>query len=339
MRGMMGLALAGLLAAGCGGASSPMDGADLGTGDARDVAASDDGMQGNDGYREAAPTDFVTGDGVAGDVAPDVATDAEPADPGTHVDAVADAMDVQHADTATPDPSPDLATDAESPDPGTCQPDCTDRQCGDDGCGGDCGTCGASEKCQDHQCWAWYCFIGCLAAADCAIPPVDGAYSADNYACESGGCQYLGCKTDAECQAMGGAYANGKCRDWGTGGRYCAVGCSTSADCASPPENGPYSADNYACDSGACRYAGCKSDTECRALGGSYATAKCVNQDPWDALCQIGCATAADCASSDDGPYSAANYACESGACRYLGCRSDAECRELGGSYASAVCL
>ena len=54
---------------------------------------------------------------------------------------------------------------------GTCEcaPDCTSKQCGDDGCGGSCGACGAGENCVSGQCVA-----GCpdadgdgFAASDC----------------------------------------------------------------------------------------------------------------------------------------------------------------------------
>ena len=35
---------------------------------------------------------------------------------------------------------------------GACVPDCTNKQCGDDGCGGNCGTCPAGVECVDFQC-------------------------------------------------------------------------------------------------------------------------------------------------------------------------------------------
>jgi len=34
----------------------------------------------------------------------------------------------------------------------TCEADCTGRECGDDGCGGSCGTCGADQICSSGQC-------------------------------------------------------------------------------------------------------------------------------------------------------------------------------------------
>ena len=54
---------------------------------------------------------------------------------------------------------------------------------------------------------------------------------------------------------------------------------------------------------------------------------------PHTAFCQRGCAVAADCASPSP-LYDASHYACESGACRYLGCNDDAECASTFASSA-----
>ena len=40
------------------------------------------------------------------------------------------------------------------PTPPTCKPTCGNRTCGEDGCGGSCGTCGAGTICEDGQCLA-----------------------------------------------------------------------------------------------------------------------------------------------------------------------------------------
>jgi len=40
-----------------------------------------------------------------------------------------------------------------------CQPDCAGKECGDDGCGGSCGTCGFAAKCESGQCIA--CIPNC----------------------------------------------------------------------------------------------------------------------------------------------------------------------------------
>ncbi|MEO2169319.1 MAG: hypothetical protein ABGY42_14620 [bacterium] len=58
-----------------------------------------------------------------------------------------------------------------------CQPDCSDRACGDDGCGGSCGTCDPGEVCDDGNCEAVRppCEIdggGCACALSTCLPVV-----------------------------------------------------------------------------------------------------------------------------------------------------------------------
>jgi len=67
-------------------------------------------------------------------------------DPGDHADGIA-----ADADPGS-DPGADPGFDA-GPDGGDeCIPECGGKQCGDDGCGGECGTCTGGEVCVDGQC-------------------------------------------------------------------------------------------------------------------------------------------------------------------------------------------
>jgi len=50
------------------------------------------------------------------------------------------------------DAGADQGVDAGSDGGDECVPDCAGKQCGDDGCGGDCGTCTDDEVCVDSQC-------------------------------------------------------------------------------------------------------------------------------------------------------------------------------------------
>jgi len=63
-------------------------------------------------------------------------------------DTVSTPEDIQSLDTTTPDvatPLPDNLS--------VCEPDCEDRDCGTDGCGGNCGVCEENFKCDDNgQC-------------------------------------------------------------------------------------------------------------------------------------------------------------------------------------------
>jgi hypothetical protein len=93
------------------------------------------------------------------DILPDLADDA-PADTD-HVDISLDLGDDAPADTDLVDISLDLAEDAPADIvPDGCLPDCSGMNCGEDGCGGSCGTCGNSdlcdgqETCQDGLCSA-----------------------------------------------------------------------------------------------------------------------------------------------------------------------------------------
>jgi len=66
---------------------------------------------------------------------------------GSTDDTSTDVTDTAVADTAevTPDVTPDVGPDV-------CVPKCTGKECGDDGCGGDCGTCTAPETCEAGVC-------------------------------------------------------------------------------------------------------------------------------------------------------------------------------------------
>jgi hypothetical protein len=161
------------------------------------------------------------------------------------------------------------------------------------------------------------CYAQCTVAANCAQ---NVAYmDADNYACTSNYCHYLGCNTDAECQTLG-PWA---CRDQGAGMKLCVHTCSTTADCT---QNVAYmDADNYACEAGWCRYLGCNTDAECQTIG-AYA---CRDQGSGTRYCVHTCSVPADCSAGV--AYSDAdNYACEAGVCRYTGCNSDNECQTIG---------
>jgi hypothetical protein len=49
----------------------------------------------------------------------------------------------------------------------TCIPDCTGRECGDDGCGGSCGTCDDGNPCTDDLCGGMTCVVPLANTAPC----------------------------------------------------------------------------------------------------------------------------------------------------------------------------
>lgn len=104
------------------------------------------------------------------------------------------------------------------------------------------------------------CFELCTTAADCGLVAEPSAWGADNFTCAGGLCAYAGCHDDAECEASGPQYG---CHA-APGALFpsCSLRCTAASDCAvtSPL----YDADNYACEDGFCRWAGCNDDAECQ---------------------------------------------------------------------------
>ena len=66
---------------------------------------------------------------------------------GTDAPLVGDAGD--RAGEEADDADKSLGGEAEEP---TCTPECDGAECGDDGCGGVCGTCGSDDVCSDGEC-------------------------------------------------------------------------------------------------------------------------------------------------------------------------------------------
>jgi hypothetical protein len=125
------------------------------------------------------------------------------------------------------------------------------------------------------------CLAACAGKADCPHPSrVDSPlYGADNYECKNGVCSYIGCHSDAECQAgIPGTALTWVCSSALHGFPICSTPCDTAADCTYLAGNPIFDVDNYACDQGICRHLGCQSDAECAqayaATGLSYVCAE-----------------------------------------------------------------
>lgn len=109
------------------------------------------------------------------------------------------------------------------------------------------------------------CIRTCSAAADCAGQ--GGADDASHYACTSGRCQWLGCKSNAECSS---AFQSDKficVKDPGAPVPECVLNCNAPADCVPPGGNGP-DASRFTCTSHRCAYKGCASTEECKSMYG-----------------------------------------------------------------------
>jgi hypothetical protein len=133
-----------------------------------------------------------------------------------------------------------------------CSPNCFDRTCGNDGCGGSCGECDGDQTCQGGNC-------ACPAGTkDC-----DGACFPDDACCPP-------CTTGQTCQSSGS----------------CAIECSSEDDCPAGCFCGPAEIETFCIpDPAPCDtfQQGCSSDTEC-PLGQACFLATCGGPDPGTCL-------------------------------------------------------
>ncbi len=180
---------------------------------------------------------------------------------------------------------------------------CDDRECGSDGCGGSCGTCGAHHVCEMGQCLyvAWCGDGACDAAEDCADCPADCACDCGE-ACVAGACTFEACDGKA-------------CGSDGCGGS-----CGACAD-------------HYACEQGACVYVPWCGDAVCN---GAETCSTCA------ADCGCGCGRVCDhdacvftaCDGLACGPDGCGgscgtcpdHHTCQKGACAYVPWCGDGAC-------------
>jgi hypothetical protein len=163
------------------------------------------------------------------------------------------------------------------------------------------------------------CVASCQGPGDCVVGAGTAISDADNYRCESGGCRYLGCLTDQECES---ALPGNVCRQGS-----CVKTCLSPADCSLGIS--AYDADNYECKNAACNYLGCRSDQECeQGLSADYVCSPVFGSVPaCQAKLSSTCSGPADCVIQDAGQaYDEDNYRCDAGTCTYKGCLNDAEC-------------
>ena len=175
--------------------------------------------------------------------------------------------------------------------------------------------------------YARSCQRPCASTADCPTIRPDGAHAPERYACEDGACRYLGCLGDEGCKlSYNDQYACKPPTDGGSPFR-CRVPCATRSDCN---PRGPLDLDihvdddNWSCSDGACLYAGCKSDEECRTgRGPDFVCRNVLGGVP---QCFETCDVATDCGGADL-LFDADNHTCDAGLCLYTGCTTDEECQ------------
>ena len=92
-----------------------------------------------------------------------------------------------------------------------CEPSCQGKECGDDGCGGDCGTCGSGTQCEAGQC----ADLTCVPVCDGKVCGADGCGSQCGSCVVGQSCNDKGQCIDDGCQPA----CDGKvCGDNGCGG-------------------------------------------------------------------------------------------------------------------------
>jgi hypothetical protein len=107
------------------------------------------------------------------------------------------------------------------------------------------------------------CIHTCTAAADCAGQGASD--DASHYQCTGGRCQWLGCKSNAECKATFQSDKLICVKEGPAPVPACVLACNSPADCAPPGGGGP-DASRFTCTNHRCNWLGCASTAECKAL-------------------------------------------------------------------------
>lgn len=198
-------------------------------------------------------------------------------------------------DTGTNDTNKplDVPVVDQGPDDPGCTPDCKDKECGDNGCGGTCGSCGSNEECEEGKC---ECMAGSEACMDVCCDQDAVCYEVKCCAPDCGGkdCGDDGCggtcgvcKDHHQCE-------EGTCiyQPW-CGDGNCDTG--TNEDCESCPND-----------------CGCQGDDVCYLK--SCCTPDCDGKNCGDDGCGDQCGTCVE------------HYQCEVGTCVYQPWCGDGTC-------------
>ena len=157
-----------------------------------------------------------------------------------------------------------------------CAPDCVGKNCGDDGCGGECGTCDADsgESCVSNVCQL--CEPNCIGRV-CGPDPVCGQdcgpLCAPGFSCNTDGQCVTGCIPDCGTRMCGSDGCGGECGvNKCSPGQYCLAGECVD-DCV------PYCAGTCGSDGcgGTCE---CPSNEVCCSTGANGCSiGSCVDRD------------------------------------------------------------
>lgn len=221
-----------------------------------------------------------------------------------------------------------------------CTPDCERKVCGNDGCGGRCGSCDSDQVCADGRC-AWRCPGGqkdcagecipsnqCCTASDCpAITPAccGGACldtATDRHNCGACGVRCAGDRacTGGVCEESCASYGASACATPSTECGANILTCGSNPNCWAMPTTGGCCA--CAGSPGRARQA-CTGNQDCELAAQCNPSGRtCIGNQ------ELPCRSDADCASL---------LVCRNGACGGQICLTDADCAEALGP--ESVCI
>ena len=190
-----------------------------------------------------------------------------------------------------------------------CVPSCSGRECGDNGCGGTCGSCGLGEACYSGQC---YC-----TGFDCW----DGSCIPDSWQCDN----YYDCSYGEDEAPLNDDCA---CAPYCTGRECGSDGCGGSCGSCGAYEtcsNGQCVCSGYECDSGACipdywlcdKYIDCPGADDEAPNNATCCALNCIGRECGDDGCGGSCGTCPGYLGwfCTDGQCTCNGFPCASGLC------------------------
>lgn len=215
-----------------------------------------------------------------------------------------------------------------------CEPDCSNRECGSDGCGGICGECTSGYECEERTGQCYRCTPKCDGKT-CGSDGCGGSCGTcpTGESCRNGSCEV--CQPQCDGKRCGPDGCGGEC---GTcDGGVCGpigqcVECMSDENCVGSPTGGRCSPDR--------RCVACLSNQDCSSDGS-------VECDIAAGRCRVGCSEDADCTGTpgaprcdrskgecvgcvDSGHCGGATPSCDPASRLCVVCASDAECQSRG---------
>ncbi len=186
-----------------------------------------------------------------------------------------------------------------------CEPDCADKACGDDGCGGSCGGCDDGNPCTADVCQD----AGCVAEA-----VADGTECGEGDVCEAGAC-VPPCTPSCEGVACGDDGCGGSCGACDDGNPCTADACEAGVCQAEAVEDGTACGDGDVCEAGAC-VPPCTPSCEGVACGDDGCGGSCGECDDGNPCTADACeAGVCQAEAVEDGTACLDGWICEAGVC------------------------